>query len=532
MILVSLVLYSYHPALARSKHSRTGLRFHIIEEPSSLDPRRGGDLTSSKIQFLLFEGLTQLHQDGSVSLAQAHDIKISKDKKTYTFFLGRTRWSNGEQVTSHDFEKAWKDILSPNSTSANAHLFYMIEGAMQAKQGLIDLSEVGIHTPDDKTLIVKLEKPTPYFLALISFCSFYPIPSQIEDKHPCWATNSGPYFVSNGAYTLATWKHQNELILKKNLLFRDPEKVCINHVHVSVISSEQTALQMFENGELDLLSPIPTEALKSQKNRAALHTAPSTATTLISLNTLASPLSNRNLRKALAYSLNRNLIVNHISELDETVATDFVPPIMKQGKNLNFYIDYQHAMAQEYLKLALIELGMNQEDLNELTLVYTHSENQHKIAQELQQQWMNTLGICIRLQSMESKTVLSKLAKKNYSLALTSIRSQYFDPLSFLERFKFKENIKNYPSWDNVIYQKILDESAYFTGNERLQLLIQAEKHLMEEFPIIPLYHHSFNFLSSELIENFEFSPCGGLFIERLKIKESFHNSPILRQDS
>jgi oligopeptide transport system substrate-binding protein len=142
------------------------LNVNISGEPATLDPRKGADLISSSLHFMLFEGLTKITPDGSTVPAQAEKIDLSLDCKTYTFHLRECRWSDGTPVTAYDFEKAWKDILDPQFPAANAHLFYPIRNAEAAKKGKVTLQEVGIRVKDPKTLVVELENPTPYFLEL------------------------------------------------------------------------------------------------------------------------------------------------------------------------------------------------------------------------------------------------------------------------------------------------------------------------------------------------------------------------------
>lgn len=524
-MVVCFLMSSCQKTERASSLKRKELRLSISEEPLTLDPRKGGDAISSHLHFMLYEGLTRLNEDGSTTPAQCYQIDVSEDKLTYTFHMGKTRWSNGSTVTSYDFEKAWKDILSPSFPSPNAHLLYPIKGAEAAKKGKISLSEVGIHAPNPNTFIVELAAPTPYFLQMISFCVFFPVNKALDEENPAWAFNAHKNFICNGPFCLSEWKHHNEIIVKKNPLFRVPEEVQLESIRLSIIANEMTSLQMYENGELDFVghpfSTLPTDAVKSLHQKRELKITPAAATTFIAFNTEKSWFQNENLRKAFAYAMNRQEIVENITQLDETVATEAVPPILKNNRTTVFYTDNKQDLAKAYLKEAISELGISKKDLGQLTFLYSNLDNHHKVAQVLQQQWLQTLGVHVQLQAMEHKTLLDRLSKRDYSFGLTIWRAQYHDPINILERFKLKENTKNYPGWENEEFKQLLNRSALEAAEDRMATLERAEQIFLEELPVAPLYHWSFCYLNRPYLKDIHFSPVGGIFFERLSLHDT-----------
>ena len=511
-IISSLLTSCFSPKKSLSSRQ---LRLAIAEDPMTLDPRKGGDSLSAHLQLMLFEGLVKLHSDGSVTPAQCSFYTLSSDQKTYTFHLGNTKWSDGTTVTSYDFEKAWKDILSPSFPAPNAHLLYSIKQAEAVKRGLIDISQVGIRAPTPHILIVELETPTPYFLQLISFCVFAPTHTNTEEQKNL--------LISNGPFILTKWLHENEILLEKNPYHLGKDEIGLDFIHLSIVRDETTAVQMYEKGEIDLIgSPFFTpssEALTYLPVKELL-VAPVAATTYITFNTQTLPFSNKHLRQAFSLAIHREEIVQYALDYKEKAALSAIPPCLIGNGKKTFPLDNKTKEAQLLFKKALEELHLTSKELEDkITYLYSSSHPEQKLAQVLQEQWLDTLGIKIKIQSIERKVLLDSLSKKNYFFAQTTYRAQYFDPISILERFEHKENIKNYPSWENPQYQNLLKESTSQSGLQRIATLEKAETLLLEDMPLAPLLHLNLYYLKKPYLKNIELSPAGGIFFERLSLE-------------
>lgn len=518
LLLLSCIFYSCKP----KESSSNALRLAIGGDPGSLDPRKGGDVLSSTLQFMLFEGLVILHPDGSISPAQCHSFTLSSDKKTYTFFLGKTTWSDGSPVTSYDFAKAWKKALSPTFPCPNAQLLYPIVKAEEAKKGRCSLDEVGIYTPDANTLVVHLKSPTPYFLELISFCSFFPTKEGLDELDPNWAYEAGKTFICNGPFCLLSWSHEKEMTLVKNCFYRAADTIKLEAIQISAIQSPNTALEMYKQGLIDFLgepfSPLAMEMLPYIPKEEIL-TCPVGATSFIAFNTSKPPFSNLHIRKALSLAINREEIVQNILFFGEKAALSAVSPSLKAGlqKHATFYLDHQALEARKHLDLGLQELGLTKEEFEaSLHYLYCHSPVNHTLAQLLQDQWKKTLNLTISLNALEAKTLIETLSKRNYTLAQTFYRAQFQDPISILERFALKETPKNYPNWENELYKNLVEQSFLQEGGERSSTLEEAETLLLSEMPLAPLYHWSLCYAKKPYVEGVELSPSGGIFFERL----------------
>lgn len=499
------------------------LNLNIPTDPATLDPRKGGDLISSTFHFLLFEGLVRINDNGVVAPALAHKIDLSPDRKVYTFHLRDAFWSDRSPITAWDFEKSWKDILHPDFPSMNAHLLYPILNAEGAKKGTASLSEVGIRSIDAKTLEVTLEKPTPYFLELASFCVFFPVNAEVDHTHPDWDQESQKQFICSGPFQMKEWKRNNEIVLKRNPHYWRSERVILDEIHINIVSSEMTSLQMFEKGQIDILGqplmPLPTDAIPELMKKDLLKIHPVPATTFCVFNTEGFPFHNQKIRKAFGLAINRRDIVRNITQLSELPALTMIPPILKRRPSAPLYRDADREAARALFAEGCKELGIRPEEFPKISYLYSNLESHHKIAQAIQQQWADVLGVQVELQSADKKILMHNLQYGAFQIAQSFWIAQFREPMNILDRFKYKSNVKNYPRWENQRYIQLLNDSYDVeTDEERFFLLEEAEKLLVDEMPVVPLFHWNSAYIHQPYVKSYSLAPIGEGFYDRIYI--------------
>src|SRR6478752_1698145 len=256
------------------KKKEQELRVNIKTEPFSLNPGLANDSTSSNVLLQTFEGLTRIGKDGKPENAMAKDVKVSDDQTKYTFTIrDDAKWSNGDPVTAKDFEYAWKWALDPKNESQYAYQLYYVKNAQAANEGKGSLDDVAVKATDDKTLEVTLENPTPYFLELTAFYTYFPVNTKIAESNEKWYTNAGENYTSNGPFKLKTWKHNDKIELVPNENYWDKDAVKLKKVEMYMINDNNTELSMFKNGELDWAGmptgQLPADALPELKKDAS-----------------------------------------------------------------------------------------------------------------------------------------------------------------------------------------------------------------------------------------------------------------------
>lgn len=275
-------------------------------DPHSLHPHLGVDLRSRCLYLSLFEPLMRRNPSGKLEFAAAEKVDIDPTQRIYTFHIRPHIWSNGEAVTAHHFEQAWRFALDPGSYCIRADLFYPIKNAEKVKKGELPQEALGIRVPNDKTLIVELQHPTPYFLDLTASSFFSPLYDP-TDKEPTQF---------NGPFIVGKWNHEQKLILLRNPDYWDRSAVQLQEVWFTMVKDPMTALAMYEKGELDLVgdpfSSLPFDAIPNLMESDRLRTRPISRIFYLFLNTNSYPLNDKSIRKALGLSIDRQQLTQHL----------------------------------------------------------------------------------------------------------------------------------------------------------------------------------------------------------------------------
>ncbi|MGC5325306.1 peptide ABC transporter substrate-binding protein [Brevibacillus sp. SYSU BS000544] len=478
------------------------LRLNLHSEPPTADPGIADDNISGAVIRAVFDGLTRLGEDGKVHESVAEKIDVSDDMLTYTFHLRDTKWSNGEALTAKDFEFAWKRVLNPKTASNYAYQLYYIKNAEQANKGKAALDTVGIKALDDKTLQVTLENPTPFFLELTAFYTYYPVNQKLVTANPKWATDAKTH-VGNGPFKFETWEHKSKMVLVKNENYWDKDAVKMEKINFSMVDDENTELSMFDNGEIDWagrpLSDIPTDAIPALKDSGKMVTQPVASTYWYKFNTEKPPFNNVKIRKAFAYAIDRQSIVDNITMGNELAAMGPVPPTMALNPN-GYFKDNDVETAKKLLAEGMKEMGIT--ELPPISLTFNTSEKHKKIAEAIQDQWKKNLGVEVKLSNQEWKVYIDALHQGNYQVGRMGWNADFNDPINFLELFKDKKGGNNDTNWESPKYQELLNKSAMETDPEkRKQLLSEAEQVIMDEMPVVPIYFTTYSWVKADNVK-------------------------------
>jgi len=345
----------------------------------------------------------------------------------------------------------------------------------------------GLETPDERTLIVNLTDPIPYFPNLVAFYTLFPVHRGCVEEHgnPLWTKAEN--IVTNGPYRLQLRRLRDRLRLVKNEDYYDADRVALKTVDFLSMEGENTALNMYETGQLHWVTNPPETLLEDLKQREDFYNAPQLSVYFYRLNVARPPLDNVLVRRAIAKAIDRVEIVEQVTKTGQIPATTIVPPGLAGYQSADGFVpDVTEARA------LLAEAGFpGGRGIPRLTILYNTSEGHRSIAEVIQQQLQNNLNISIELQNMEWGSFLDKVHQTDYQIARAGWIADYPDPNTFLDMW-MTGNPQNNTNWSNAEYDELVRGAASETDPAaRLQRLRKAEQIWVDEVPAVPIYFYS-----------------------------------------
>lgn len=485
-------------------------------EIGSLDTIFTQDEASINAQSAIFEGLYQLDAEDNIIPAGAVELpEISEDGKTYTIKLREdAKWSNGDPVTANDYVFAWRKLANPAN---QANYLFLIDGTVkngtQIVNGEMSPDELGIVALDDYTLEITLEKPVAYFTSMLTFSPFFPQNEEyVTEAGSTYGTTSED-IVTNGQFIMKNWNQSSmNWDFEQNPDYHSVEDIKPEAIHFEVIKEANTAYNLFDSGELDI-APLSGDLAVNNKENPNYQSVQKSKIYYLKLNQLRnnedSIFANENVRKAIAYALDKDALANQIVADGSEAVYGYIPenfvsnPVTGEDfrAEAGNLAETDAAKAKEYLAKAEAEI----DGKVEIELLSKDGDNDKRIAEFIQGQLEETLpGLKINIKTVPQQNTIDLTKKGDYELAVGTWGPDYQDPMTFLENLKSGNN----SGYDNPEYDKLLDEASNKYANDpekRWEALIAAEKIMVEDdAAVIPLFQLSTGQLVSENLTGFQ----------------------------
>lgn len=438
------------------------LRINLASEPDYLDPALNSSVDGACLAVNSFAGLYTYDADGSLQPDLAADVSVSDDGLTYTVtLLPDLKWSDGSELNANDFVYSWNRAVAPETA---ADYSYMFDAIQANDDGTLNVTA----SEDGQSLTIVLNAPCAYFLDLLAFPAYYPVKQSEVESAADWETNPGAWcqeagFVSNGAYTLSEWSHDESMTYVKNPYYHKADEVKVEKLQM-MLSADDTAIYAAYNaGDLDFADTVPTDEIQSLLDNPEFHIVDNLGTYYVCFNVKSplfegkTPAQANAMRRAFALLVDRDYIVENIGQTGQQPANTFIPAGMADGNggvfkaNDDAYtypneategyydpeaFDENLDEAIELLKSAGYEFtddGMLSEE-TPITFEYLTSEGTGHvaIAESLQQDFA-AIGINMTIKTVDWNVFLEERKAGNYDIARNGWLADFNDPINMLE---------------------------------------------------------------------------------------------------
>jgi len=468
---------------------------HIKDEPASLDPLKAVGLPEIQVIRDLFEGLTNQDAQGKIVPGVAQSWS-SNDNKTWVFTLrNNARWSNGDPVTAQDFVYSWQRLVDPKNSSPFAWFAGLsgIENAAAITKGEMTPDKLGVIAQGKTQLKVTLDRPVPWFPALVANVALFPVPQKtIAQEGDSW-TSPGK-LVGNGAYQLSERVVNEKIVLIRNPGYWDDAHSVLTKVTFVPINEESSATKRYRANDVDITESFPKNmyAMLKKTLPGEVYTPDQLGTYYYAFNTQKGPTADVRVRKALSWSIDRKVIAEKVLGTGEKPAWHFTPDVTAGFKPLpTFMQQHDQNTLNAQAKALLTSAGYGPGKPLKLKLLYNTSESHQKIAIAVASMWKKNLGVDVTLENQEWKTYIDSRNSGNFDVIRASWVGDYNEPSTFLNLLT-SGNSSNISRFSNADYDAVIAKASRETNDQaRNSDYNRAEQILAEQTPIASIYQYT-----------------------------------------
>lgn len=488
------------------------LRLSFDNDIPDLNQTTTTDTISFTILNNVGEGLYRLDAQNKPQPAAAKGFEVSEDGLTYTFTLrDDIKWSNGDPLTSYDFKYGWLRGLNPETSGSYSFIIadYVV-GAQEFVDGTGKAEDVKIDTPDERTLVVQLKQPTPYFVSLTAFPLYFPLNEKfINEKGDKYAL-SADGLLYNGPFMLTEFDPAKGVIMVKNPNYWDKDNVKVDKLDIKVIKEQGTALNLYQSGDLDM-APLASSDVNSFKDTPEFKTYTDFRSYYIQFNLHNEAIANKNIRKAIQLAIDPEILTKNILNNGSEAATALIPTGMA-GSGVTFreaqgdIVLPDIEKAKELWSKGLSELGKTPQ----LELLTADDQISKDCGTFIQSQLKQNLGIDISLVTQPYSGRLQTMRDDKYQMVVSAWGADYNDPMTYLDLWAapavpFRGNFSN-ERYD----QLIAAAKEEVDPDKRMDMLLEAERILIgDEAILAPLYYQGKAFALKEHVEGLVYHPYG-----------------------
>lgn len=505
----------------------------LASEPQTVDPALNSAVDGAIMINHFFEGLVKWVDDGEgnamTAPGQAESWeKVVNDDGTVTYTMklrDGIKWSDGKEVTAGDFEYSWKRLANPETAADYCYMIDMVQNYAGIANSESDPDTLGIKAIDDKTLEIVLSYDCPYFEEIMAFPATFPVRQDLVEGNDEWTYDVATY-VSNGPYKMKEWSHNAYILAEKNENYYDFANLGPDTIRFTLLDDANAILAAYKSGELDFIEELPPDEMANYLASGELTVADYIGTYYVCFNTEDEVFSNPLIRKAFSLAIDRNYIVENVSQAGEVPATGYVPAGVNDAAGPGS--DDFRTVGGEYYSVAEEDYEKNCEEARALlaeagypngegfpTVEYMYNTNdKHKaIGEALQNMWQEQLGVTVNLSNQDWNVFLENRKQGDYQIARNGWIADYNDPCSFLDMW-YTGGGNNDAQYSNKDYDAKIDAAkATAVQEERMKAFHEAEDILIEQDNVLaPVYFYTQPYMIKDDIQGMYYTPLGYFF--------------------
>lgn len=504
-IFIVLILSIFFASCTSSNRLDDHVYYRINANPSSLDPALITDVMSATIAAKIFNGLVRLDDNLGIAPDIAEQWEISKDGRTYLFYLKRgVRFSNGREVRAEDFKYSYERVLDPKTKSPNLWVLDKAEGVREFREG--KAKEVtGFRIVDDYTFEIRLGKPFSPFLGMLTMTATYVVPrEEVERRGVDFSSQPS----GTGPFVLKQWLPNREVVLEKNRSYFEGEP-CVRGIIYKVIPEDLTAVTEFELGNLDVLS-LPASAYAKFRNDKKwsehLLSLQGLNTYYLGFNSSKPPFNNAALRRAVAHALDREKILKTFYEKRGRSAIGPVPDLLRKwtvSEDAKGVFIYDPKRAREII---------TKEGFRGVSVsLYVTADQEVVDLAEIIQSYLKEVGVNVSIKQLEWSAYKDAINRGEPHLFWLSWWADYPDAENFLFPLFHSSNFGpagNRTRYINKEVDALIEKGQYALGEgERNDYYRRAEEIIISDAPWVPFWHRTDFLVKQPWIKGYKVYP-------------------------
>jgi oligopeptide transport system substrate-binding protein len=530
LIILSLML-TFSACGGNVSSEELNMNVCIAGEPETIDPALNSVIDGAIMLNHMFEGLMKWENDGNgnaqITYGQAETYTVSDDGTVYTFTLrDDAKWSDGKAVTAHDFVYSWQRLIDPQTAAIYSYILEPVLNAVDIMYGEKDPGELGIKAIDEKTIEITLSTPITYFSEICAFPATFPVRQDMIEKNGDQWTFDVNTYIGNGPYKMNEWVHNSYLLMVPNENYYGTSEVGPSSIKFNFIEDSNAILAAYNNNELDFIQSIPINEIKTLLDSNQLKVADLLSTYALTFNNQKEPFNDVRVRKAFSLVIDRNYIVNQITQTGEVAASGFIPSGVLDAKGVGN--DDFRTVGRDYYSIAEEDYESNCQQARQLLTeagypdgegfpiveyIYVTSSDNEAIAEALQNMWKTELGVTVTLSNQEGSVYGQFLMEGNYQIAAFSWLPDYNDPITFLDMWA-SDSGSNLAHYSNESYDSLITQiKSNQNQEERMNLMHDAEDLLISQDHVIaPVYFDTQTYMLNQEIKDMYYTPLGYFF--------------------